>query len=191
MPQISLRTLLLLVALLSAALAAIVTASELAEYALRFAIAAFLPMAILLAIYSDGSRRAFWTGFSVFGLWSYFFLFTDLGVGYALVWRSLREVFDEHAKDAILALHRDTLDDTAKELIRSQTHNGKPLTPQEIDREIARDLPRMTKAVADGIVERSFRNTKYSIGLAIAVAGGFLACCLHRLRERRQKSSVS
>ncbi|HUE70787.1 MAG TPA: hypothetical protein VMP01_07845 [Pirellulaceae bacterium] len=190
MPQISLRTLLLLVALLSAALGAIISASELANYVLLVAIAVCPPIAVLLAIYSDGARRAFWTGFSVLGLWSYFFVFTDVGVGYPILWRPLREVFDEHATDAILALHRNNVDDLAKDSISSRTYDGRPLTQREIDRAMARDLPRMTRQFADVTVDRSFENARYSIGLAIAIVGGFFACLLHRLRERRQKRSV-
>jgi hypothetical protein len=69
MAQFSLRAVFLFMLLLSLALASIVSGSERIALCLNLLIVILPLIATCLAVYSRGSRRAFWIGVAVFGFW--------------------------------------------------------------------------------------------------------------------------
>lgn len=73
MPRFSIRQLLLATALIAAGCFALLNATPLAAAAAMSGLALILSAAVLLAIYRDGERRAFWVGFALLG-WTYLFL---------------------------------------------------------------------------------------------------------------------
>jgi hypothetical protein len=73
MPRFSIRQLLLATALIAAGCFALLNATPLIAAAAMSGAALTLSAAVLLAIYRDGERRAFWVGFALLG-WTYLFL---------------------------------------------------------------------------------------------------------------------
>jgi hypothetical protein len=75
MLRFTIRQLLLATVLIAVAIAALLNASGWWAAALSSSVLLILCAAVLLAVFRDGRRRAFWIGFSVFG-WAYVALLT-------------------------------------------------------------------------------------------------------------------
>lgn len=180
LPQFSIRTLLVVVALAGVTLATTVSASERVLLVVRLVSGVAIPVAILLAIYLRGSWRAFWTGFSVVGVWSYFFLFTEVGAGY-LVWNPFRSAFETCVGSAVADLHSDWVATRSEEVAQS-LWNGRQ--DDVIKARIAADMPKITRDVRSSVAGHAFSIAQYAFQLWISALGGLFACLLEHRRER-------
>jgi hypothetical protein len=86
--QFRFRTLLVAVASVALGITALVNAESAWAHSLFFAVLAILTLAVPLAFYRDGERRAFWAGFALFG-WVYVILLSNIDERPRLEWNGV------------------------------------------------------------------------------------------------------
>ena len=191
-PQFSLRSFLIAIAVLGIGLAAVLSASEGWALALALAFNLLLPTAIVLAIVLAGRPRAFWIGVAVFGLWVSVY-FSEKGDFIAN--RNISELYsllDDNLSPIIVGLHgarieREISRVGEEELAFLRSRSPSPTNEAEI---ASRRESYQNRAV--GNIERlaTISATRFLM-ILLALAGGCLASYAYGLQHPGEKSPAA
>ncbi len=175
-PQFSLRTIFLLVLLVSAALAAVTRASETVLSALGW-VSLFLPaISTLLAAYTRGSRRALWIGVAVFAFWSDHYLMRGNWFS-GPIQRTVRQVMGP----PVARLYRSRIEREAyDEMHRSKRYAA--LTLQELKDQQPVQWNQYVNMKRNNTQDRTGYLAYRCVHLFIALFGGVLVAWLNGLR---------
>lgn len=191
LPQFSLRTFLIAIAVLGVGLAAVLSASEAWALALAIAFNLLLPTAVVLAIVLAGRSRAFWIGVAVFGV-SCSLFFADKGDFLAnRVSSDVWNLIQENLSVSIVRLHSDRIE-------------------REAERKAAREADRMAARMSKAALATRIQGRRASyvhsasyqvqtlattsasrfLMILIALGGGCLGCWAYRHRGQGSSSNT-
>lgn len=183
LPKFSLRTLVLLITLISIGIATTISASERVHFGLLIVSALLPPLAILLAIYLRGNRRAFWIGVAAFGVWSYVLMHRPSGV-VAWIYHWSEPTIKNLVGDPIADLHWKRIEEEAfDDLNRSPAHAAWTMDQMKV--QIPKRWNETVASKRNNLKDRPAYLAWDNLQIAVSLFGGFLACWLHQLRERR------
>lgn len=144
LPQFSLRSFLIAIAILGIGLAAVLSASETSALALAIVFNLLLPTAVVLALVLSGTSRGFWIGVAVFGVSCSLFFAEKAGILDNRAAREVGPLLHDYVSTPIAELHQARIERDADRMA---------------DRESVRLASRMTREAA--VVRLAGRRAAY------------------------------
>lgn len=191
LPQFSLRSFLIAIAILGIGLGAVLSASEAWALTLAIAFNLLIPTAVVLAIVLLGRPRAFWIGVAVFGASCSLFFAEKFEFLSDRATDDVNGLIGTYVAPRIADLHEARITQDAEEsLQRYLDRLGAGASPVTRMREAARSKARYDRGARSKVSHLATVSARRFLMILLALGGGCLASGAHRYQTHGVASTT-